>query len=119
MLAQIEKKAPYNAPDAKKLQHLLTGSIMKATVQTEYGVIDCNPRDTGHSIESLPLAAIAVNRTAQCLSDAPFLARCCYTHTLTACLKPVIRNQHLVLIFESLDAVADDMQLEKHISYRG
>lgn len=33
-----------------------------AAVQAEYGDSDCNTRDTGHSIESLPLVAMAEHR---------------------------------------------------------
>jgi len=51
--------------------------------------------------------------------DLLLLAHSCYTHILTANPKPVIQNQYLILLFESLEADADDIQLAKRLSYRG
>jgi hypothetical protein len=51
--------------------------------------------------------------------QCPLLAHSCYTHILTANPKPVTHNQHLILLFESLEADADDIQLAKRLSYWG
>jgi hypothetical protein len=51
--------------------------------------------------------------------DPPLLAHSCYTHILTAYPKPVTRNQHLILLFESLEADAVDIQLAKRLFYWG
>jgi hypothetical protein len=53
------------------------------------------------------------------MGELQVLAHNCYTHIQTASPKPPTHNQHLILLFESLEADADDISLAKRLSYLG
>src|SRR5450631_1116708 len=76
---------------------------------------------TNHCIwlDKLLLTGSAHADPVNCPSVSVTGTQSCYTHILTANPKPVTHNQHLILLFESLEADADDIQLAKRLSYWG